>query len=204
VNSTVSPTTTQKVAAGPKALTDPQAENVLYNISRLEAASSQTGWVEIPFAPGPDLCGLTAPDATVEKHFLGARSEGGTTGVVIHSAVLTYATMADLNANVDVLKQAATSCPNPGFEEAGVKYKLSFSDFIEQSEAPFERAVAFGLIATPSSGFAVSNIFGMLTIGRSAVLMQYQVFGRFPNEADSGASVNALTILGLNFAKELS
>jgi actin-like ATPase involved in cell morphogenesis len=201
-----SPTTTAKPPNVDRALTEEEAERATLKITNIEAATSQTGWLEIPFTPGPDLCGLTSPDPAIEKHFLGVRTESATSGVVLHTAALTYNSIADLNANFALLKQAATACPNPRQVEGNVTYNLTFTDVEEQSTPPYDRILAFGMIAAAegTGAIPVSNVFGIAAIGKSAVLLQYQVFGRLPNPEDSKASVNALTILILNLQQEIS
>jgi molecular chaperone DnaK len=195
--------TTVPVSASQKALTGAQAEQVLPTLAELETATGKTGWVEVPFQSGPPLCGLTAPDAPVERHFVIGRSEGNLQAVQIASSVASYASAADLAANVAALKKAVTACPEPTSVEEGVTFTLKFSDLTETPIPLLDYSFAFAVLANAPGYPSATNVFVVAGVGRTAIQMQYQVFGRAPTDAESSVVASAFGELMRKFLLQL-
>jgi hypothetical protein len=188
--------TTVPVSASQKSLTGAQADQVLPTLAELETATGKTGWVEVPFEAGPPLCGLTAPDAPVERNFVIGRSEGNSQAVQIASSVASYASAEDLAANVAALKKAVTACPEPTSVESGVSFTLKFSDITETPIPLLDYSFAFAVLANAPGYPSATNVFVIAGVGRTAIQMQYQVFGRAPTTEES-------TIVGSAFGELL-
>jgi molecular chaperone DnaK len=203
------PTTAPTVpptAAPPRAdlaLTEEQAGFIVLNLPEVETATGQSGWIGIPFEPGPDLCGLSSPDPAFERHEVAIRSEGGDLGIAVHSAAFTYASVDDLAASLGALRQAVTACPNPTSVENGVTYSVSFTELTEQAPPFIDSLIAFGVLFSAPGQVPTSNVFAVATKGRSAVSLQYQIVGRFPNDADTAAAETLLTQLIAKFVSEI-
>ena len=109
-------------------LTEAQADAALLTIDDVNAATGLSGWNVGSYSSGGNLCGLTAPDAAVERTPCGTVHEGGIKNVQITSSTLSFASTDDVNLRrTTTLRLAATDCPDPTETSNGVTADLTFT-----------------------------------------------------------------------------
>ena len=190
--STAAPTTTPTLLA---LNTDQLAATVL----TLDEVANETGltdWQAGTFVPSDTpFCGVAAPDEQGAAHTVADRGSGSQRGEVITTA-LTYATIDDLNANYDALIQAARECPDPKLVNQGVTYAITTQQPVERKLPLVDRGAVFSFtVAAPGGSIAINNIVGVITKGRSAVLLTYSLLGRTFDENDQTAAAKLLTAM---------
>ena len=178
------PSTTTPPAPRAVGLTDEQATAALLTIDDVTNATGVDGWVDGTFSLAADLCGIPSPDPIVERHYVADRPESAGVGVEVVSNVLSYATTDDVNASYNAIRQAATACPNPTETFNDVTATLRFTAPYEVNTPGFDRTLGFGVIADGSNGVQVQSLIMVITKGRAAGVLQYQIVGRNVDQAD--------------------
>ena len=157
----------------------------------LDEVANETGltdWQAGTFTPSDKpFCGVAAPDEQNSAHTDAYRGADLQRAEVITTA-LTYATIDDLNANYDALLQGARECPDPKLVVQGVPFTITTQQPIERQLPLVDRAAVFVFTVTAPGVPAINTIVGVVTKGRSAVLLNYSLLGRTFDENDSSVA----------------
>ena len=187
---TVAPPATTAATPAPApvvvGLTADAADATLLTADEVANATGVPNWNTGAFTSAGKLCGIDAPDAVVERHAVFDSTDGR--NIEVTSTVLSYATIDDLNANYNALREAITDCPNPTETANGLTANLTFSGPFETTIAGVDRTMAFGITATIPNVATVYNVITVATKGRASVIVQYTLTNRVPEPVDTNAA----------------
>lgn len=183
---TTAPPATPAPAPAVVGLTAEAADAVLLTVDEVVSATGVGGWNTGVFQSAGNLCGIDAPDPTVERHAVYDSTDGRNTEVT--STVMSFATVDDVNASYNALREAVTDCPDPTTTANGITADLAFNGPFETNIVGVDRTMAFGITATLPNGVQVYNLFTVATKGRAAIIVQYSGANRVLDQSDSNAA----------------
>lgn len=189
---TAPPTTEVAGDPVPPGLDATELNAAVLTLDDVTVATGLSDWTPDTYVAGEPFCGIVTPDAAQESHSVHNRLSGGVAQSIVSTSA-TYATLDDLILNYEALLGSSSNCPNPTEDVGGVTVTLTVGKPVESQIPLTDRALAMVITSTAPNGVTIQNMVGVVTKGRSAVILSYQILGRSLQQSDIDAVQQLLT-----------